>query len=193
MRLNLKGLLLIFTTLFYHEVSLSAQLRLSGGLGFGSTSSKNEITESEGPLAQIYSVESILHSKLIVGAEHKRSLNLSPVATSMSFTGIFTNWYITSVPTPYYKAEDMDSAKIVFRDIGYFAGGSVGLAQSNRLPDIKNKTSNAAGVYVGFHGGMEMYLTRTFGVRGQAVLANTVFGSGNITMFGLFGSLIWAL
>lgn len=182
---------IVFTCFCLASAPAWAGLRMSAGLGFGSSSTNNEVAESEGPLTQLYTVEYLLHSRLIVGGEHLRSLNLSPIGTSIAFTGIFGRYYFNAAPSAFVNANSLGSNSIVMRDICYFAGIGIGLAQSNLLPDEKNLSSNAAGIYLSPRGGAEMALTEKFGVRGEAFMGMTVFGSGTISSFSAIGSIYY--
>ena len=169
-----------------------AGFRITGGVGLGSSTSKNEVSQSEGPLTDIFTIESVVHSRLIVGAEHLRSFNLSPMSTGMSFTGVFFRNYLNSVPTPYYSSDAVPYHLIVTRDFSFFTGVGIGIAQSSLLPDSDGKSSNAAGFYLSPRVGSELYLTKSLGVRGELMIAMTVVGKGNITSVSLIGSLFYS-
>ncbi|MBO9666183.1 MAG: hypothetical protein J7501_05165 [Bdellovibrio sp.] len=168
-----------------------AGFRLAGGLGLGSTTTSNEISEDEGPLTTLITVDFVYHSKLLMGFEHLRSLSMSPMATSNSFSGLFFQWYLNAIPTPYVSAEKLDPNEIVFRDVGFFYGMGMGIGQSNNLPDENGKTSNAAGFYISPRVGADLQLTDKLGARGEFIMAMTTIGTGNITSMSLVGSLFW--
>lgn len=168
-----------------------AGFRISGGLGLGQTETSNEITDTEGPFVTLVSMDYLLDSKNMVGLEHIRSLSLSPMSTSMSFTGIYYSYYLNAIPTPYVPAEKLGPEEIVYRDLGFFVGVGVGIAGSNNLPDEKGKTSNAAGFYLSPRVGADLQLTRTLGARGQLLIATTMMGTGTISATSLLGSLFW--
>ncbi|WP_413557683.1 hypothetical protein [Bdellovibrio sp. HCB209] len=182
--------------LFVLMMSLSplaqAGFRVSGGLGLGSTTTSNEISEDEGPLTTLITVDYVYHSKLLLGFEHLRSLSMSPPATSNSFSGLFFQWYWNAVPTPYLKAESLDTNEIIFRDIGYFWGAGFGIGQSNNLPDAQGKTSNAAGFYLSPRVGADLQLTGRMGVRGEFIMAMTTIGTGSMSSMSLVGSLFYS-
>ncbi|MBL7543700.1 MAG: hypothetical protein JNL11_07775 [Bdellovibrionaceae bacterium] len=184
----------ILVSLFICLLSLHARagFRITGGLGLGSSSSKNEVSQSEGPLTDIFTIESVVHSRLIIGAEHLRSLNLSPMSTGISFTGIFFRNYLNSVPTPYYSADAVPYHLIVTRDLCFFTGVGIGIAQSSLLPDADGKSSNAAGFYLSPRAGSELYLTKSLGVRGELMIAMTVVGKGTVNSVSLIGSLFYS-
>lgn len=190
MQLNMKFLILFLISL--STLHAYAGFRITGGLGLGSTTSKNEVPQSEGPLTDIFTIESVIHSRLIVGAEHLRSFNLSPMSTGISFTGIFFRNYLNSVPTPYYSSDAAPYNLIVTRDLSFFTGVGIGIAQSSLLPDADGKSSNAAGFYLSPRAGSELYLTRSLGIRGELMIAMTVVGKGNINSVSLIGSLFYS-
>lgn len=190
MQLSMKFLILF--TICLSSLQALAGFRITGGLGLGSTTSKNEVPQSEGPLTDIFTIESIIHSRLIIGAEHLRSFNLSPMSTGISFTGVFFRNYLNSVPTPYYSSDAVPYNFIVTRDLSFFTGVGIGIAQSSLLPDADGKSSNAAGFYLSPRAGSELYLTKSLGIRGELMIAMTVVGKGNINSVSLIGSLFYS-
>lgn len=183
---------LIFSLLLLlWTVPTRASFRVAGGLGLGSATSSNEITQNEGPLLQGFSLEFAESTKLMLGAEHLRSLSLSPMSTANSYTGVFFNYYLSAIPTKYEKADGIDTSNIVYRDIGYFVGTGFGFAQSSRIPDAEGKTSNVAGLYVSPKAGMDFQLSKHLGVRAELVLAMTLMGQGQMTAMGLVGNIFW--
>jgi hypothetical protein len=168
-----------------------AGFRIAMGIGLGETEASNEITDKEGPFVTLVSMDYLLNSRNLMGLEHIRSMSLSPMSTSMSFTGLYYAYYLNAIPTPYVSAEKLGPEEIVFRDLGFFVGMGAGLAQSNNLPDAKGKTSNAAGLYVSPRVGAELQLTRNLGARGQFLMATTIVGTGAITSMSLLGSFFW--
>lgn len=171
--------------------ALGSPLRFSAGLGIGGSSTKNETTASEGPLTQMYNFEYMVHSRLVVGAEHLRSLNLTPPGTGISFIGLFGRYYLNASPSPYASPNEVMANEIIIRDISYFVGGGVGLGQSSLLAGADGLSSNAAGIYLSPRGGAEMQLTRHVGLRGELMIATTVFGKGSISSFSLLGSVYY--
>ncbi|UYL07585.1 hypothetical protein B9G69_011065 [Bdellovibrio sp. SKB1291214] len=188
----LRNLLLSFWLTFAVVPSAYAGFRVAGGVGLGSTTTSNEISEDEGPLTMLISVDYVYHSKLILGFEHLRSLAMSPPASSNSFSGLYFQWYWNAVPTPYIKADNLKTDEIVFRDIGYFWGTGVGIAQSANLPDAQGKTSNAAGFYLSPRVGADLQLTNRMGVRGEFIMATTVIGTGSVSSMSLLGSIYFS-
>ena len=170
----------------------SANLRFTAGLGMGSSTTKNEITQSEGPIVQKYTIDILIHSKLAIGAEQIRSLNLSPMSTAISFTGFFGRYYLNAAPVPYASSADAKPSEIVMRDICYYVGSGIGIGQSNLLSDQSGLSSNAAGFYISPRAGVEMSVTRKIGVQGELLTSMMVFGKGSISTFGLLGSLFYS-
>lgn len=191
MRLNLIRLFIFLACALVESGAYGTSLRVSAGFGFGSSSTSDEISDSEGPLTQMYTIEYPIHSRLIVGAEHLRSFNLSPMSTAISFTGIFGRYYLNAFPAPYASANDLKANELIIRDVSYFVGGGIGLAQSNLFPDENGKSSNAAGVYLSPQGGFELALSRKIGVRGELAYAMTVLGSGSISSVSLIGAIYY--
>ncbi|HPI40702.1 MAG TPA: hypothetical protein PLJ21_07845 [Pseudobdellovibrionaceae bacterium] len=193
---SLSSIILTLFILFVISVLVTpptfAALRVIGGLGLGSSSSSNEVSESEGPLTQLYTMEYVQHTKLVLGVEHLRSFAISPLSTAISFSGLYGQWYFTSVPTPYLRAEDVPTNQITFRDLGYFFGTGFGLGQSARLPDENGKTSNAAGFYLSPRVGLDLQLTQAIGFRSSLIIAMSIMGTGTISSVSLMQSIYWA-
>lgn len=183
-----------FSFLFFLLWALEgmAGFRITGGVGLGSSTSKNEVSQSEGPLTDIFTIESVIHSRLVIGAEHLRSFNLSPMSTGISFTGVFFRNYLNSVTTPYYSPDSVPHHMISIRELSFFTGLGFGIAQSSLLPDSDGKSSNAAGFYLSPRVGSELYLTKALGIRSELMVAMTVVGKGNITSVSLIGSLFYS-
>jgi hypothetical protein len=185
---------LIFTHILIYTLTLSsawAGFRASMGLGLGQTKTSNEITDTEGPFTTLFTVDYVLNSRQLVGLEHLRSLSLSPTSTSMSFTGIYFNYYLNAIPTPNISVDRLDPGEVVFRDIGYFIGAGIGLGQSNNLPDAKGKTSNSAGVYLSPRIGADIQLTKSLGARSEVIMATSMIGTGSLASTSWVASLFW--
>lgn len=183
--------ILFWVFLLGFGVRAHADFRLSLGGGLGSTSTTNEFQKDEGPFVQSFTLEFLRHSRLILGVEHLRSLNMSPLATSISFTGAFFRYYLNAAPTPYVSSDNVLHNEIILRDISFFVGTGMGFAQSSLPVNEDNQTANAAGIYLSPRGGAEMSLTRHLGARGELMVATTLIGTGNITSVSLLGSLFY--
>lgn len=170
--------------------NVSNALIVSGGLGLGSTSMKNEAKETEGPFTETFTVEKLFHSKLAMGVEHLRSLT-PKLISSASFTGLLARFYVNAAPVSIVPPEEMGADTMITHDYCVFYGTGVGNAQSSRLPNDQDLSSNSAGIYVSPRAGVDYQLSRHVGVRGEFIYATTVFGKGNITLMTLGGSIYW--
>lgn len=184
-------LILLFCGVIAPQVGHSNP-RISGGLGIGSSTTKNEISVTEGPLTQMYTVENVFHSRMVGGVEHFRSFKPSTLSTAISFTGCFAQFYLSAVPTPYLKAEDLPDDQIIYNDLGYFIGSGIGLVQSSRMPDDSGNTSNAVGVYLSPRVGIDLQLTKAVGVRSSLHLGLLVLGSGSVSSASLLETIYWS-
>ena len=181
----------IITLILLMSHNSQASLVISSGLGLGNTTTQNEISQSEGPLTQMFTVEGLQHSKLVLGAEHLRSLNLSPLSTAISFTGIFFRSYINSAPSPYFKIDEVPADVFVTRDFSVFWGAGFGLTQSSLLPDENNQSSNAAGFYLSPRFGTELFLGKQIGIRSEIMMALTLMGKGTVNSFSILNSIFY--
>lgn len=177
--------LLFFSTSF-------AGVRLSVGGGIGSFSTKNEISKSEGPLGQFYSIDYLLNSKVMVGAEHIRSFNLSPLSSGISFTGLYYRYYLNSASVPYYSRDEAPTNEVIYRDLCYFVGTGFGVAQSSLPVDDAGLTANAAGFYISPQAGGEMFLTKSVGIRSEIFFSTIIFGKGSISAAMLLGTIFFS-
>lgn len=169
----------------------ASQLRLSAAIGVGTASSTNEISKSEGPLAQVYGFEYILNTKNVLGVEHYRSFALSGMATSIAFTGVSYRWYLNNVPGPYTDLQRMELNTFQVRDLAFYTGGSIGIAQSSLPPDIDGKVANAAGVYLDPKFGMELGLTSRWGFRSEFNYLMMVVGTGSMSAMSLSAGIFY--
>jgi len=165
-------------------------LTVSGVLGMGSSTTNNEVSVNEGPFVQTYVVEKLLNSKLAFGAEHIRSLTAG-LATSISYTGLLTRYYINASPVSLIKVEDLNTSNIVYRDLSLFLGSGVGFAQSSNVPDADGKSSNAAGIYISPRVGVDYQLGPSLGARAEFLLAMTLVGKGSISTMSLGAGLYY--
>lgn len=170
--------------------SLSSALMVAGGLGLGSTTMKNEATETEGPFVQVYTVERLFHSRLALGVEHIRSLK-GNMTSSASYTGIMGRYYLNAGPMAVINAEETSTEVNPVRDYCFFVGIGVGNSQSSRLPNSVRLSSNAAGFYVSPRAGVDYQLGKHLGARGEFVFAQSVFGSGSMATMSLSAGLYW--
>lgn len=169
-----------------HSGSLAAtQLRLAASVGFGSTSSSNEVTESEGPLVQIYDFEYVFNTKNVFGVEHYRSFNPSGMQTSIAFSGLSYRWYLNNVPGPYADLQAMPVNTFQVRDLCYYIGGAFGVAQASLPPNEQDQVANAAGLYLDPKLGMELALSSHYGFRTELNFLMTVMGTGSVSGMSL--------
>jgi hypothetical protein len=169
----------------------ATQLRLSAAIGAGTATSTNEITKSEGPFAQVYGFEYILNTKNVLGVEHYRSFALSGMATSIAFTGVSYRWYLNNVPGPYNDLQKMEVNTFQVRDLAFYTGGTVGIAQSSLPPDLDGKVANAAGIYLDPKFGMELALTSRWGFRSEFNYLMMVVGTGSMSAVSLSAGLFY--
>lgn len=186
-------ILFVFYILNWASYGLAANIRLSWGGGFSSVQTKNEITQSEGPFNQLYSLDSLLDSKNMIGVEHIRTVSLSPMSTAISFTGLLYKYYINNAPGPFWEVSAMPTSQIVYRDLAVYVGGGIGFAQSALPPDENDKISNAAGIYLNPRVGADLQLTPRWGIRGELIFFTTIYGKGSIGGAGIIGSLSYNL
>jgi hypothetical protein len=185
-----KGSPLILSLFLAAAVPVGAsQLRVTASAGVGTASSSNEISKSEGPFAQIYGFEYILNTKNVLGVEHYRSFALSGMATSIAFTGVSYRWYLNNVPGPYNNLQKMELNTFQVRDLAFYTGGTVGIAQSSLPPDIDGKVANAAGFYLDPKFGMELALTSRWSFRSEFNYLMMVFGTGSMSAMSLSAGL----
>ena len=183
----------VFSFLILNVLSPAANaLTVAAGLGMGTTTMTNETTETEGPLTQAFSVEKLFHSRLALGVEHLRSMTTGLI-TSASFTGLLSRYYINAAPMGIVDAENISLNNLVTRDYAFFVGLGFGSGQSSRLPNDVGLSSNAAGVYLSPRFGADYQLTRTFGLRGEAIYATTIVSKGQITQSAVGFSVYWML
>lgn len=181
MRLKLHVLVLILFQVF----SLAAHgLTVSAVLGMGSSQTKNEIAEQEGPFSQAYTIEKMQSSNSSIGIEHLRSFS-SKLVSSISYTGVIYRYYLNAAPVGYFKPEELDTGRISYRDFSIFTGAGAGFTQSSRLPDPSGLSSNAAGIYLSPRVGVDYQLTGRLGVRSELLIAMSLVGKGQISTFSV--------
>lgn len=186
----LRAAVLIHLFLFALSAEAS-QLRLSASLGIGSASSSNEVSESEGPLAQIYGFEYILNTKNVMGVEHYRSFAISGMATSIAFTGLSYRWYLNNLPGPYDDIQKMEMNTFQVRDLSFYTGGATGISQSSFPPDLDGKVASAAGIYINPKFGMELGLASRWGFRSELNYLMMVFGTGSMSAVSLSAGILY--
>jgi hypothetical protein len=170
--------------------AVSSALLIAGGLGLGSSTTKNQSTETEAPFTQVYTVERAFHSRLALGVEHLRSLKAS-LTSSISYTGLISRYYINASPMPTMPPEETSTEQTTVRDFCYFIGTGFGNAQSSRLPDPNRLSSNAAGVYISPRAGVDYQLGKHLGARGEFIYAQMIFGTGALQTMSLSAGLYW--
>lgn len=179
------------TFIAFFILSLEAKaISVSAILGFGSSQTTNEITDKEGPLTQIYTLENLLNSNLSIGVEHIRSL-ATTLTTSISFTGLIARYYINSAPVSYLNPDVLSNTELSYRDYSFFFGGGFGFAQSSKLPDLNGKSSNAAALYISPRVGMDYQLGKNLGVKSELTLATSLIGKGSLSMISLGAGIYW--
>lgn len=161
-------------------------IRLIVETGFGGSTSKNEETYQEGPLIQSYTFDYDYDSRNTFGLEHVRSLNISNMSTSMSYSGLVYKFYINGSPGPYSDLSNMKLNAVEYRDLCLYFGGSVGFAQSSAPPkDGLNR--GAAGIYLSPKAGMDLAMSQSWGIRSELILQVLTVGTGSLTTMGLGG------
>lgn len=188
-KLALKTTLGLFLVIFMLP-AVSSALLVAGGLGLGSSETKNQSKETEAPFTQAYTVERAFHSRLALGVEHLRSLK-STMSSSISYTGLLARYYLNASPMPVMPPEETKTDETLVRDYCYFIGTGFGNAQSSRLPDPNKLSSNAAGVYISPRAGVDYQLGKHLGARGEFFYASMIFGTGAIQTMSLSAGLYW--
>ncbi|HND85783.1 MAG TPA: hypothetical protein PLU50_08255 [Pseudobdellovibrionaceae bacterium] len=134
MKLRLHNIPIFFLGFFLVTQPCSASfLKISGQLGYGTFSaSKDTLAKSEGPMAFGIGTDYDINSRWSLGAEHFRSLSMSPVGTSISMTGFTGRWYYVS-PVPNSLDFESPYLKVRVRQKGLFPylGWSFGFAQAS--------------------------------------------------------------
>lgn len=187
----LKGFAILILSALSIFCQSARAARISAGLGFGGSSSTKDATYEESPFIQSYTFEYEYDSRNIFGAEHVRSLGMSPMSTAISYTGLIYKFYYNGIPGPFSDVGTMPANTIEFRDWSPFLGVALGLAQSSAPPEDGVQRS-AAGIYIGPKIGTDFAMGRSWGIRTELIFEMMVFGSGSIQSMGLGGGLYFA-
>lgn len=195
MQLRLKDLLLlsVFGLCFYTNPGHAGtdQARVHGMLGFGSSATSNEIDGEEGPLGMSFGIEYAFSSRWMIGAEHIRSFSMSPAGSSISFTGISMKYYYPgSIPTRRLKIEDMKTDQMVVYGFFPYFGLSSGFGQASLPSDEEGDSPNAGGIYLGIRAGIDYPFMKSFGIRSELGITQSVMATGTLSSmllsFGLY-------
>lgn len=188
MRLKLLMVFISVSFLAYGE----GRARAGVLAGIGSSSSTREITQSEGPYVSNYYLEYLLSSRVNIGVEHHRSWSLSPMATSVAFSGLTMKWYWPGhSPNQFYSSDSRPLQTYTTKIWSTYFGGSLGFAQSSLPRDSKGNFSTAAGLYGGASVGVDYAYWQAFGIRIEGVYKTILAGSGTLSTYGLMGGLYY--
>ena len=164
--------------LFWAALGQSAageQILFAGG-GLGAAQSTREISDSESPFALSFAIDSLLTSDWTLGAEHQRSFKLEGLASNVSVTGLNLKFYfVGATPSPWPAIEELRSGEFLQSGYNFYAGLSIGFAQSSLPLSSEGESPNTTGVGLGVKSGIDMSLTNSWGLRGGSRFS-TVLG-----------------
>lgn len=165
--------------------SSTLKIGLLGGLG-QFTAAREGQTGSEGPLSFAVSFDYDINSRWSLGAEHLRSLSLSPLGTSISQSGFTGRWYYLG-PTP--NALDFDKpylrARVLQKGFFPFLGWSAGFAQASIVNADNEKSVIALAMSVAAKAGVDYPIFNKFAVRYEINFGVPLAGTGTVNFFAL--------
>ena len=164
---------------------------LLGYLG-SATVSRDSVSKAEGPLAFAVQFDIDVKAKWTFGAEHLRSLSLSPMGTSVSTTSFVGKWFFVSA-VPQTNDPELPRGRISIHEDGYFPylGMAAGFAQASIDNTDPLKRIVAGGVSLGFKAGFDVPVFTKMMARAELNYGMMALGTGSITTFVLGGGLVW--
>lgn len=173
-----KSSLIFIFFIFFHKNLLAITLLWSGGLG--QATSKNEITVKEEPLFQSYRIEHQYSNLTTFGVEHSRSLSIDPFVSSISFTGIYSKFYLSPGIAPAYNEKfNGKNDKYFTRIYSIYMGAGIGIGQASFLPQ-EGLSANSAALYLSLKGGLDLQMTEMILLGASLETYQTFAGSGVI-------------
>jgi hypothetical protein len=120
-------------TMMLTNLSGAVTIKISGTYGVGNFAVTHESqTKSEGPSSFGMGLDVDLNSRFSLGAEHLRSLSISPLGTSVGFTGLTTRWYpFGPVPNSLDFSAPYPRARVLQRGFFPYLGWGVGFTQAS--------------------------------------------------------------
>jgi hypothetical protein len=181
----------ILVSICVYSVGANAQnIRLGGDLGFGQgTLASDGATFVQGPATFSVYGEYAVHSHLLVGVHHLRTLKNDDgeLSTAIAFTGLTSRWYPLA-PMPHRLGEEATGrAVMTTQDFTPFLRGSVGFEQASvRATTFAERgKGTSVGIYLGLDGGVEYPITGSLGLSSQIGFYQTIMGTGTVSLYNL--------
>jgi len=156
-------------------------IKVAALAGYGSaTAAVKTVTLSESPMSMGIFIDYPIDERRYLGAEHIRSINLSPLSSGVSLTGITGKWYFYR-PAPQSFADDI-GARVTIHEyaISPYGGAAFGFAQSSLFSQTSGANANTVGAYLGLKAGADFPLFRQFGARTEGGFTYNVVGEGKL-------------
>lgn len=179
------GVILIF---IFSPSSYGFTLIFSGGLGGATSADEASVTET--PLFQSYKVEYQFSGISSIGVEHARSFSLSPMASSTSFTGLYSKYYFyQGGPVSYMDSfSSTGSDNYVSRIWAPYLGLGLGIGQGSFLPR-EGLSANSAAFYLAVKGGVDLQVSENWLLGVSLEIYQSFAGSGTLKGDCFCGSL----
>ena len=186
--------------LFASSLAFASDPRFGIRLGYGASSvTKSGIIRSDSPGAFSFYFEYPFNSSVTISGEYKRSLNLSPFESAISFVELVTKYFFF-VPMPQKMAKQEDAPKSFFvqRNISPYVGFGVGYAQSSFASKFDTilgdlwPESNAVGLGISAKVGAEYPMWNNIGLTSEFNYGMTILGNGSFSwMHIVFGTYFY--
>ncbi len=188
----MKSLFFLISCIFLTQIAVaSLKITTLAGPGQYSASYKDK-SANEGPLVLSVVVDFDLTSRMSLGVEHSRSLALSPMGTSIALTGLVARWYlVTPVINPIRLNETFQTIRITQQGISPYLGAGIGFGQASVLGSEDKDNVVSLNVMLAPRIGFDYPLTGGLGLRAEAVVGFSIFGTGTTSTNQLQGGLIY--
>jgi hypothetical protein len=186
----LKLLVFLAFAFAWMDVASAQNLRFGAdfGVGNGTLSNQGELF-NQGPGTFSAYAEYAVHSRLLVGVHHLRTMMLDEgqLSTAIGFTGLTARYYPFS-PMPHtFNRMPMGRATISTQDLTPFVRLSTGAEQAS----IRSTTfaqrgkGTSVGLYGGLDFGVEYPFSGNIGFSGQAGYYQTLISDGNVSLYNV--------
>lgn len=180
-------LILFIFILSIQSGARASSLRTGGMAGVGDSvvNTDENLVRTEGPISYSFFLEYSFDSRLTLAAEHVRSLDLSPVSTGISMTGLHGKYYFYT-PHPQNLKPQLglrSTVNVIQKSWSPYVGTGIGFSQSSVLPRTDEETAAAsAGLYIKASFGVEYPLWGKWGLRSELSYGTSVVGTGQVQM-----------
>jgi hypothetical protein len=186
------------------RAAFSGDWRVGALIGYGGSSvSKTEtpggtsallVVRNQNPGALLLTLDYVAEDFWSLGLVHQRGLELGPLSSGISFTGLAARWYFLAPIPPRRPEPGPINVRMIHRRFVPYVLGASGLAfgEVSREGELVATVKNS-GIYIQGGVGVEYPLQLEYGLRAEMSYATSIQSGGGLSMMAIVAGLCFSL